>query len=64
MAVFGGRRRDDNPALPPGQHLTESFPVLSAGPTPRRRRPLQEGVGYGLALEGISAFDLPNQGNG
>lgn len=34
MAVFGGRRRDDNPALPPGQHLTESFPVLSAGPTP------------------------------
>ena len=34
MAVFGGRRRDDNPALPPGQHLTTSFPVLSAGPTP------------------------------
>lgn len=34
MANFGGRRRDDNPALPPGQHLTESFPVLSAGPTP------------------------------
>lgn len=34
MAVFGGRRRDDNPALPPGQYLTESFPVLSAGPTP------------------------------
>jgi DMSO/TMAO reductase YedYZ molybdopterin-dependent catalytic subunit len=35
MAVFGGRRRrDDNPALPPGQHLTDSFPVLSAGPTP------------------------------
>jgi DMSO/TMAO reductase YedYZ molybdopterin-dependent catalytic subunit len=34
MAVFQGRQRDDNPALPPGQHLTESFPVLSAGPTP------------------------------
>lgn len=34
MAVFGGRPRDDNPALPPGQHLTGSFPVLSAGPTP------------------------------
>ena len=34
MAVFGGRRGDDNPALPPGQHLTASFPVLSAGPTP------------------------------
>jgi DMSO/TMAO reductase YedYZ molybdopterin-dependent catalytic subunit len=34
MAVFQGRQRDYNPALPPGQHLTESFPVLSAGPTP------------------------------
>jgi DMSO/TMAO reductase YedYZ molybdopterin-dependent catalytic subunit len=34
MAIFGGRRRNDNPDLPPGQHLTESFPVLSAGPTP------------------------------
>ncbi|MBT2566349.1 sulfite oxidase-like oxidoreductase [Arthrobacter sp. ISL-85] len=35
MAVFGGRRqRGDNPALPPGQFLTGSFPVLSAGPTP------------------------------
>jgi DMSO/TMAO reductase YedYZ molybdopterin-dependent catalytic subunit len=29
------RRHDDNPALPPGQHLTRDFPVLSAGPTPR-----------------------------
>jgi DMSO/TMAO reductase YedYZ molybdopterin-dependent catalytic subunit len=34
MALFGGRRRDENPDLPPGQYLTESFPVLSAGPTP------------------------------
>lgn len=34
MAIFGGRRGDKNPSLPPGQHLTESFPVLSAGPTP------------------------------
>ncbi|MBX3098932.1 MAG: sulfite oxidase-like oxidoreductase [Salinibacterium sp.] len=31
---FSGRGRDDNPALPPGQYLTEDFPVLSAGPTP------------------------------
>jgi DMSO/TMAO reductase YedYZ molybdopterin-dependent catalytic subunit len=31
---FAGRgRRDVN--LPPGQYLTEDFPVLSAGPTPR-----------------------------
>jgi DMSO/TMAO reductase YedYZ molybdopterin-dependent catalytic subunit len=29
----GRRRQDDN--LPPGQYLTEDFPVLSAGPTPR-----------------------------
>jgi len=31
---FRGRGRQD-PALPPGQYLTEDFPVLSAGPTPR-----------------------------
>ena len=31
---FSGRGRDDNPALPAGQYLTEDFPVLSAGPTP------------------------------
>lgn len=28
------RRHEDDPALPPGQHLTRDFPVLSAGPTP------------------------------
>lgn len=32
---FGGKRRSDVPGLPPGQYLTESFPVLSAGATPR-----------------------------
>jgi DMSO/TMAO reductase YedYZ molybdopterin-dependent catalytic subunit len=33
---FKGRRRADAPAdrLPPGQYLTQDFPVLSAGPTP------------------------------
>ncbi len=31
---FTGRGRTD-PMLPPGQYLTEDFPVLSAGPTPR-----------------------------
>jgi len=39
VAVFSrgflGRRTEDNPALPPGQYLTEDVPVLSAGPTPR-----------------------------
>ncbi|TFC04510.1 sulfite oxidase-like oxidoreductase [Cryobacterium adonitolivorans] len=32
---FFGRPRRDDPGLPPGQYLTEGFPVLSAGPTPR-----------------------------
>lgn len=32
---FEGTRRSDAPGLPPGQHLTESFPVLSTGATPR-----------------------------
>ena len=31
---FQGRRRDDDGRLPPGQYLTDDFPVLSAGPTP------------------------------
>jgi DMSO/TMAO reductase YedYZ molybdopterin-dependent catalytic subunit len=32
---FTGRRRSGGADLPPGQYLTEDFPVLSAGPTPR-----------------------------
>jgi DMSO/TMAO reductase YedYZ molybdopterin-dependent catalytic subunit len=32
---FHGRRRSAAEQLPPGQYLTEDFPVLSAGPTPR-----------------------------
>jgi DMSO/TMAO reductase YedYZ molybdopterin-dependent catalytic subunit len=32
---FTGRRREPHDDLPPGQYLTEDFPVLSAGPTPR-----------------------------
>ena len=36
---FFGRHREPEAEgrLPPGQHLTEDFPVLSAGPTPRVR---------------------------
>jgi DMSO/TMAO reductase YedYZ molybdopterin-dependent catalytic subunit len=30
---FGLRRRESDPSLPPGQYLTDDFPVLSAGPT-------------------------------
>jgi DMSO/TMAO reductase YedYZ molybdopterin-dependent catalytic subunit len=40
---FRGRRRDtetDPTRIPPGQHLTDDFPVLSAGPTPHT--PLEE----------------------
>jgi len=32
---FGVHRRKNNVELPPGQYVTEDFPVLSAGPTPR-----------------------------
>jgi DMSO/TMAO reductase YedYZ molybdopterin-dependent catalytic subunit len=33
---FFGRRRPEVPRpIPPGQYLTDGFPVLSAGPTPR-----------------------------
>lgn len=32
---FQGRGRGRGVKLPPGQYLTEDFPVLSAGPTPR-----------------------------
>jgi DMSO/TMAO reductase YedYZ molybdopterin-dependent catalytic subunit len=32
---FRGRRSDDDGRLPPGQYLTDDFPVLSAGPTPQ-----------------------------
>ena len=31
---FTGRRQNRDASLPPGQYLTDGFPVLSAGPTP------------------------------
>jgi len=34
---FGGRRSEPSDRVPPGQHLVQDFPVLSAGPTPRTR---------------------------
>jgi DMSO/TMAO reductase YedYZ molybdopterin-dependent catalytic subunit len=40
---FSGRRREseaDPTRVPPGQYVTDDFPVLSAGPTPRT--PLEE----------------------
>jgi DMSO/TMAO reductase YedYZ molybdopterin-dependent catalytic subunit len=46
---FRGRRRDDADAsrLPPGQYLTNDFPVLSAGPTPHT--PLEQ---WSFAIDG------------
>jgi DMSO/TMAO reductase YedYZ molybdopterin-dependent catalytic subunit len=32
---FRGRRREGVEGLPPGQYVTDDFPVLSAGPTPQ-----------------------------
>lgn len=32
---FGRRRSEPSDRVPPGQYLTDGFPVLSAGPTPR-----------------------------
>src|SRR4051795_12197952 len=45
---FRGRRVDVDPArVPPGQYVTDDFPVLSAGPTPRT--PLDE---WRLTIDG------------
>jgi DMSO/TMAO reductase YedYZ molybdopterin-dependent catalytic subunit len=41
---FRGRPRSGAADLPPGQYLTEDFPVLSAGPTPRIPLPAWEFV--------------------
>src|SRR5262245_35638219 len=43
---FVGRRGAADPKLPPGQHLTRDFPVLSAGSTPHV--PLEQ---WELAIE-------------
>ena len=34
---FGRRRSEPSDRVPPGQHVVQDFPVLSAGPTPRTR---------------------------
>ena len=45
---FKGRRQDGPPdRVPPGQYLTDDFPVLSAGPTPHT--PLEE---WTFSIEG------------
>ena len=50
---FRGRRRDaDSTRVPPGQYVTDNFPVLSAGPTPHT--PLDD---WSFAIRG--AVDEP-----
>ena len=34
---FGHRRSEVSDRVPPGQHVVQDFPVLSAGPTPKTR---------------------------
>jgi DMSO/TMAO reductase YedYZ molybdopterin-dependent catalytic subunit len=48
---FKGRKRQDarTDRVPPGQHLTDDFPVLSAGPTPE---PKLDGWSFALQEEG------------
>ena len=48
---FRGRKRQDARAdrVPPGQHLTDDFPVLSAGPTPE---PKLQSWSFALQEEG------------
>jgi DMSO/TMAO reductase YedYZ molybdopterin-dependent catalytic subunit len=46
---FHGRRREVDPArVPPGQYVTEDFPVLAAGPTPHT--PLAD---WSFAVRGV-----------
>jgi DMSO/TMAO reductase YedYZ molybdopterin-dependent catalytic subunit len=49
---FSGRRRSTEPntRVPPGQYVTEDFPVLTAGPTPRT--PLNR---WSFSIDGLVA---------
>jgi DMSO/TMAO reductase YedYZ molybdopterin-dependent catalytic subunit len=51
---FRGRRRTDVPSgrVPPGQYVTDDFPVLSAGPTPHT--PLTEWT-FSIDVDGVVA---------
>jgi DMSO/TMAO reductase YedYZ molybdopterin-dependent catalytic subunit len=51
---FKGRRQPADPSrVPPGQYLTDDFPVLSAGPTPNT--PLEK---WSFALMAVDGSDL------
>ena len=54
---FHGRRQDGPPdRVPPGQYLTDDFPVLSAGPTPHT--PLEEWTFDDPRRRGAGALDV------
>jgi len=52
------RARGDPSRVPPGQYVTNDFPVLSAGPTPRTLRSRRDlpraGAGRGSDVSSIS----------
>ena len=63
---FQGRPRSAEPALPPGQYLTQDFPVLSAGPTPKVRQETWEFVitdetGAARRWSWAELMDLPQE---
>jgi DMSO/TMAO reductase YedYZ molybdopterin-dependent catalytic subunit len=51
------RKEPDNPKVPPGQAVTERFPVLTYGPTPRVERAELELRILGLATERTFRWD-------
>lgn len=46
---FSGKRDHDQSRIPPGQYLTEDFPVFSLGPTPKIDRD-----GWRLTVDGLA----------
>lgn len=57
------RKQPDNPRVPPGQSVTERFPVLTYGPTPRIGKEDFELKIFGLAEERVFSWqdlmDMP-----
>jgi len=63
---FEGRRTPPDPRIPPGQYLTEDFPVLSAGPTPQIETSdwaldITDVDGSRTALSWHQLMDLPSE---
>jgi len=63
---FGGRAERPERSVPPGQYLTDEFPVLSAGPTPRIDTEdwsleIRDLDGSGSTLTWAQLMELPNE---